>query len=86
MDKADFSEIYANIDILPTQALFVMNSPYTPKIMQIATMLKLFSNLIPIRKNLPPHLNKGFIEPPCTSSQFNLIQFKLIAISTSSTT
>ena len=25
---------------------------------------ELFSNLIPIRENLPPNLNKGFIEPP----------------------
>ena len=63
----DFSKIYANIDILAMQALFVMNfSPYTLKIMQITIMFKLFSNLIPMRTNLPPNLNKGFIEPPCT--------------------
>ena len=34
--------------------------------MQITIMFKLFSNLIPIRKNLSLNLNKGFIELPCT--------------------
>ena len=67
MDKVDYYEIYANINILATQALLVMKfSPYTLKIMQIAVMFKLFSNLIPILKNLLPNLNKGFVEPPCT--------------------
>ena len=61
VDKVDFYEIYANIDILATQVLFLINFlPYTLKITQITIMLKLFSNLIPIRKNLPPNLNKGF--------------------------
>ena len=33
MDKVDFSKIYANIDILATQALFLMKiSPYTLKV------------------------------------------------------
>ena len=65
--QSGFSEIYANIDILAAQPLFVMKfSPFTLKITQIAIMFKLFSNLIPIRENLPPNLNKGFIEPPCT--------------------
>ena len=68
VDKVDYYEIYANIDILATQALFVMKfSPYTLKITQITIMLKLFSNLIPIQKNLPPNLNEGFIEQPCIS-------------------
>ena len=57
--------MYANIDILAAQALFVIEfSPYTLKITQIAIILEYFLNLIPIRKNLPPNL-KGFIEPPC---------------------
>ena len=29
-------------------------------------MFKLFPILFPIRENLPPNLNKDFIEPPCT--------------------
>ena len=29
-------------------------------------MFELFSNLIPILKDLPPNLNKGFIEPHCS--------------------
>ena len=66
MDKVDYYETYANIDILATQALFVMQfSPYSLKITQITIMFKLFSNLIPIWKNLPSNLNKDFIEPPC---------------------
>ena len=40
-------------------------SPYTNKITQITILFELFSNLIPIWKNLPPNLNKDFIEPPC---------------------
>ena len=67
MDKVDYYEIYANIDIdiLTTQALFVMKFlPYTLKITQITIMFKIFSNPIQIRKNLPPNLNQGFIEPP----------------------
>ena len=35
--------------------------------MQITVVFKLFSNLIPIWKTLPPNLNKGFIEPSCIS-------------------
>ena len=66
MDKVDFSEIYANIDILATQAMFAMKfSSYTLKITQITIVFKLLSNFIPIGKNLPPNLNKVFIEPPC---------------------
>ena len=62
VDKVDFSEIYANVDISATQALFVMKfSPYTLKIKQIAIKFKSFSNLIPIRKNLPPNLNIDLI-------------------------
>ena len=29
-------------------------------------LFEVFSKLIPIRKNLPPNLNKCFIEPPCS--------------------
>ena len=66
VDKVDFSDIYTNIDILTTQALFVMKFlPYTLKITQITIRFNFFSNLNPLRKNLPPNLNKGFIEPPC---------------------
>ena len=66
VDKVDYYKIYANVDILVMQALFVMKfSQYTLKIMQITIMFKLFSNLIPIQKNQPPNLNNGFIEPPC---------------------
>ena len=40
-DKVDYYEIYANIDILATQALFAMKrSPCTLKITQIAVMFK----------------------------------------------
>ena len=82
MDKVDYYEIYANINILATQALLVMKfSPNTLKIMQIAVMFELFSNLIPIWKNLLPNLNKGFIEPPCTfnfSFFFNFIKSILV--------
>ena len=35
---------------------------------------ELFSNLIPIRGNLPPNLNKGFIEPPCIASNSDFWQ------------
>ena len=67
-----------NIDILAAQALFVMElSPYTVKITYITISFELFSNLTPPqqqkkkkkkKKNLPPNLNKGFIEPPYTHS------------------
>ena len=40
-------------------------SPQTVTISYITINFDLFSNLILIRKNLPPNLNKGFIEPPC---------------------
>ena len=66
MDKVDFYEICANTDILATQSLFVMEfSPYILKIAYITINYELFSNLNSIRKNLPPNLNKGFIEPHC---------------------
>ena len=69
----DFSEIYANIDILAaqlTQALYVtILLPHTLKITQINIMFKSFSNLIPIWQNLPPKLNKGFIGPPCSTCE-----------------
>ena len=66
VDKVDYYEIYSNRDILAMQALFEMKFlPYILKIMQITIMFELYSNLIPIRKNLPPNLNKGIIEPPC---------------------
>ena len=43
VDNVDYYEIYANIDIVAMQALFVVKfSPYTLKIMQITIMLKLF--------------------------------------------
>ena len=41
-------------------------------------MFKLFSNLIPLRKNLPPNLNKGFIEPPCSITYPKRIHFHKI--------
>ena len=66
MDKVDYYVVCTNINILALQALFVMEfSPYTDKIAQITILFKWFSNLIPIWKNLPSNLNKGFIEPPC---------------------
>ena len=47
MDKVDFYKFYANIDILATQALFVMKfSPYALKMTPITIIFKLFSNLI----------------------------------------
>ena len=44
----------------------------TLKTTQITIKFKSFSHLIPIRKNLPPNLNKGFIEPPCISTHIIL--------------
>ena len=39
MDKVDYNVVCANIDILATQALFVMEfSPYTNKITQITIL------------------------------------------------
>ena len=63
MDKEDYYEIYANIDILATQeALFVMEVfPYTLKVTKITIVVELFSNFIPIGKILLPNLNKDFI-------------------------
>ena len=67
VDKVDYYEVCANIDILATQTLFVMEFyPYKVKITLITLIFELFSNLIPRRKNRPPNLNKGFIQPPCT--------------------
>ena len=43
-------------------------SPYTDKIIYIMVLSELLSNLIPARKNLPPNLNRGFIEPTCIST------------------
>ena len=61
MDKVDYYEIYANIDILVTQALFVVKfSPYTLKIMQITIMFKLFLKSYSNTENLPQNLNKVF--------------------------
>ena len=52
---------------LSTLALFVMEVlRRTVKITYIINIFESYSNLIPIRKNLPPYLNKGFIEPPCS--------------------
>ena len=45
------------------QALFEMEfSLYKVKITLVTIIFELFSNLIPIQKNVPPILNKGFIE------------------------
>ena len=78
LDKVDYYEVCAGIDILAKQELFVMEfSPYTVKITQITMILELFSNLIPMRKNQPPNLNKGFIEPPCICNVLNYVDFVL---------
>ena len=53
-DKMDNYEIYANIDILATQAMFVMKvSPYTLKITQTTILLELFLDLIKIQGKVP---------------------------------
>ena len=45
VDKVDYYEIYANIDILATQALFVMKfTPYTLKICKLLSCLKIFKS------------------------------------------
>ena len=68
VDKVDYYKFYANIDILVTRALFVMEFfTYTVKITWITIIFELFSKLIPIWKNLPPNLSKGFIERHCNA-------------------
>ena len=47
-----------------SNASFVCDGLFT--IYRQDKIIKLFSNLMPIRTNLPPNLNKDFIEPPCT--------------------
>ena len=73
MDKVDFSEIYANIDIFAMQALFVMKfSPHTLKITQLTTMfiyLFIFFQISFKYGKICLHLNKGFIEPPSMESK-----------------
>ena len=55
--------VCANIDILATQKLFVIEfSPPTAK----TTLVELFPNIVTIRKNLPQNLDKCSIEPHCT--------------------
>ena len=52
VDKVNYYEINANINILITQARFVMEfSPYTLKITQITILFEIFSNLQYIVKN-----------------------------------
>ena len=62
VDKVDYYEMCANIDILSTQALF--ETIYSQDIIDNYEFCNIFKS-IPIQKILPLNLNKGFIEPTC---------------------
>ena len=49
-----------------SNASFVCDGIFT--IYRQNNIIFFFSDFIPVRKNLPPNFNKGFIEPPCTSN------------------
>ena len=64
VDKVDYCYVCKNINIVPKEALSVIEfSPLTVKITFITIILELlFSNLIPIRKFPIPNLNKRSVE------------------------
>ena len=74
LNKNYFQIFFANIDCRSTESLFATKlSQYTRKIAQIISILKIFSNIIPILRIGPESVT--FFGPPCIYNVYKNICF-----------